>query len=223
MRDKPLRVSIRAERSSGPVELDGRLHLPESETGPGVVLCHPHPAGGGCMDVLLLRRIASELASRGSAVLRFDFGGVGASGGTFTNGEEETVDVAAAFAFMADRCDERAEEISMAGWSFGSWMCLKALADGLGAKACVSVAPPLDGCEWRPLAPRLSASPARRHYIVGDLDQFCSVRTLEEFTDAVPETDPEAVTVLENTDHFLFGLEDEVAALVAKFSLGTDP
>jgi alpha/beta superfamily hydrolase len=175
------------------------------------------------MDVLLLRRIASELSGNGSAVLRFDFGGVGASGGTFTNGVEETGDVAAAFAFMADREDRVTDDLCLAGWSFGALMCLSALADGLEARSCVAVAPPLDGVDWRPLAPGLSESPARRHYVIGDRDQFCSLGTLDEFTAAVPEKEPDAVTVLDGADHFLFGREEEVAALVARLTLGTDP
>jgi alpha/beta superfamily hydrolase len=205
-------------RPSGAVELEGRLHLPAGEAlAPGVVLCHPHPAGGGEMDVPLIRRLADELSSAGFASLRFNFGGVGASGGSFTDGVEEPADVAAAFEYLGSLEAVDAGRVSLTSWSFGSWMALMALADGLPALACAAVAPPLDFHDWAPLAARLAMSNTRRHYIVGEFDQFCSPDTLMEFAAAVSDEDTRNVTVLKDADHFLFGREHEVIDLVAGF------
>jgi uncharacterized protein len=208
-------VRFASRRAGGPVELEGRLHLPAGEAfAPGVVLCHPHPSGGGTMDVPLIRRLADELSSAGLAALRFNFGGVGASGGSFTDGAEEPADVAAAFEYLRSLDAVDAGRVSLAGWSFGSWMALMALADGLPALACAAVATPLDFHEWAPLAARLAKSNTRRHYIVGEFDQFCSPDTLMEFAAAVSDEDARNVTVLKDADHFLFGREHEVADLV---------
>ena len=167
------------------------------------------------MDVPLISQVAGALASRGFAALRFNFAGVGASGGRFTDGIDEPLDVRAAFDYVGSRSGVDAGSISIAGWSFGSWMALLALADGLPAQSCVAIAPPLAACGWTREAGRISRSKTRRHYIVGDRDQFCGIGTLESFA-AAARDDPRGVTVLEGADHFLFGREGEVARLVAE-------
>ena len=49
------RISFYAE-SEEPIRLEGVLHLPGSgdPDAPLVILCHPHPIGGGSMDVALI-------------------------------------------------------------------------------------------------------------------------------------------------------------------------
>lgn len=212
------RVTFTSDRRSGRIELEGRLHLPDGEGAfGGAVVCHPHPMGGGEMGVPLIRLICEEIASRGRAALRFDFGGVGGSGGSFTDGIEEPADVLAAFDLLKGLPDVAEESLSVAGWSFGSWMALMALAEGLPAISCVAIAPPLIAYDWALYAGRISESAAKRHYIVGDHDQFCDAGTLEEFAVAISEDDARNVTVLPGTDHFLFGREREVIDLVAGF------
>lgn len=211
------RVTFTGARPSGSIELEGRLHLPDGEGAfGGVVVCHPHPMGGGEMGVGLVRLICETLSSRGAAALRFNFGGVGGSGGTFTDGTEEPGDVIAAFEYL-EGLSEVSAATGLAGWSFGSWMALSALAEGLPAGACAAVAPPLDFHDWGRMAERLTSSGARRHYIVGELDQFCSPDTLAEFAASVSDEDARNVTVLPEADHFLFGRERQVADLVAEF------
>jgi alpha/beta superfamily hydrolase len=209
-------VTITSKRPSGAVELEARLALPDGDPCGGVVLCHPHPAGGGEMDVGLLRVIETRLLRGGFAVLRFNFPGVGRSTGQFTEGVEEPLDVAAAFGYLRQRCELAPSDVSVCGWSFGAWMSLIALADGLPAGACVAVAPPLMLYDWRPYVELIAASAARRNYIIGANDQFCPLDFLEAFTTALSPQDAENVTVLPATDHYLFGREDAVAALVAE-------
>lgn len=212
------RVTFTGVRPSGSIELEGRLHLPDGEGAfGGVVVCHPHPMGGGEMGVPLIRQIALEMASRGRAALRFDFGGVGGSGGSFTDGIEEPADVLAAFDFLKGLPDVADEGISVAGWSFGSWMALMALAEGLPAASCVAIAPPLIAYDWGLYTGRISESAAKRHYIVGDRDQFCDAGALKEFAAAVSEDDARNVMVLPGADHYLFDREREVVDLVAEF------
>lgn len=215
MNSRELEVLVPSRRKEGPVGLDGRLHLPEVEGGAaGVVLCHPHPAGGGEMNIQLMTSLAVSLSALGKAVLRFNFGGVGRSEGVFSDGTEEPGDVTAAFEYLGSLPEVDGSSLSLAGWSFGAWMALMALAEGLPARRIVAVAPPLIAYDWKREAPRLSASRTGRHYIAGDRDQFCPVGTLRAFAAAVSEEDEENVTVLSGADHFLFGRENEVARLV---------
>jgi len=210
------KLTITSERPSGPAELEASLATPEVEARGGVLLCHPHPAGGGEMDVGLLIVIERRLLQAGFAVLRFNFAGVGRSTGYFSEGMEEQVDVAAAMDALRSRTGLEADATSVCGWSFGAWMALAALADGLEAASCVAVAPPLVLFDWRPIAERIAASNVERHYIVGANDQFCPLDFLESFTSALSAQDAGNVTVLPATDHYLSGREDAVADLVAE-------
>src|SRR6202012_1925468 len=63
-------------------QLAAALDLPEREPIAYALFAHCFTCG---KDVLAARRIATELASKGIAVLRFDFTGLGSSEGDFAN------------------------------------------------------------------------------------------------------------------------------------------
>jgi alpha/beta superfamily hydrolase len=211
-----LSVRFPSDRKSGSIELEGRLRLPDGAIkAPGVVLCHPHPAGRGEMDVPLLTVIADSLGSAGYATLRFNFGGVGGSEGVFSDGVEETGDVWAAFDYLVSLDGVEGNNLSLVGWSFGAWMGLMAIGGGLPARNIVAIAPPLISYSWEGYAERIGESSAKRHYIVGDSDQFCPLTTLEMFAIAVSHEDEREINILSDADHFLFGREQEVAGLVS--------
>lgn len=208
-------VRFDSKRTAGPIKLEGVLQMPaDAEKSPAVVLCHPHPAGGGEMNVGLIVHLAVSLCALGNVVLRFNFGGVGGSEGDFTDGVEEPGDVLAAFDYLASMAEVVVDNISAAGWSFGSWMGLMALSEGLPARSVVAIAPPLIACDWKGKARLVAASGAERHYIVGERDHFCPLETLEAFAAAVSVQDAGNIIVLRGADHFFFGREGEVARLV---------
>jgi uncharacterized protein len=176
------------------------------------------------MGVSLIRRLAEELSARGLVALRFNFGGVGLSGGAFTDGREEPWDVAAAVGYLKTVPGVDTGRLNLAGWSFGSWMALMSLAQGLQVENCVAVAPPLIAYDWSGHAPKIAASPARRYYIVGDRDQFCPVEDLGKFASEISPQDAASVAVVPDADHFLFGRESEVIGMVVeRLETGSDP
>ncbi|MFL6827117.1 MAG: alpha/beta hydrolase family protein, partial [Bradyrhizobium sp.] len=69
-------------RGEGGHQLAASLDLPEREPLAYALFAHCFTCG---KDVLAARRIASTLAARGVAVLRFDFTGLGSSEGDFAN------------------------------------------------------------------------------------------------------------------------------------------
>lgn len=210
-------VTFPSERTTGTIRLEGRLHLPAAcGISPAVVLCHPHPMGGGEMDVGLIIHLAVSLCALGNVVLRFNFGGVAGSEGDFTDGIEEPGDVRAACDYLHSLDEVGGDSISVAGWSFGSWMGLMALADGLSARSIVAIAPPLIVYDWRSAARLIAQSSTSRHYIVGERDHFCPLGVLKAFASAVSDDDAGKITVLDGADHFFFGREGEVARLVAE-------
>src|SRR5450432_3719017 len=68
-----------------------------------VVVCHPHPLGGGTMNNNVVYRAAKALGDADVAVLRFNFRGVGASTGRHDGGEGEEQDALAALDLLAQR------------------------------------------------------------------------------------------------------------------------
>lgn len=117
--------------------LDGELAVPAGARA-GMVVCHPHPHYGGSMHTPVVEALFEGLPAHGVAVLRFDFRGVGASGGTHDGGDAERLDAAAAVSRLAAEVDG---PIVLAGWSFGADV---ALSTGPARIAgWFAVAPPL--------------------------------------------------------------------------------
>ncbi|MBL8672724.1 MAG: alpha/beta fold hydrolase [Alphaproteobacteria bacterium] len=77
---------MRSQKASFPgalgAALDGRLELPDGPPAAAALFAHCFTCS---KDVLAARRIAEGLAAAGFAVLRFDFTGLGHSGGEFAN------------------------------------------------------------------------------------------------------------------------------------------
>jgi len=166
------------------------------------------------MEVPLVHEIAGVLADSGCVALRFNFGGVGGSEGVFSDGAEEQADVRAGLNYLKTLDGVREDEVSVVGWSFGAWMALLSLCDGVPARTLVAIAPPLMMYEWQGYPERLASSETGRKYIVGEDDQFCPPNTLRSFATEISEGDLANITVLEGADHFLAGKEREVALLV---------
>src|ERR1044071_8707455 len=81
-------------------QIEARLELPDDETAPSVfgVACHPHSLKGGTMDNKVTHTLARAMVECGAPAFRFNFRGVGASGGTFDFGRGEVDDLAAVVA-----------------------------------------------------------------------------------------------------------------------------
>ncbi|HET6149558.1 MAG TPA: alpha/beta fold hydrolase [Polyangia bacterium] len=83
-----------------------------------VVVCHPHPQGGGTMNNNVVYRVAAALGAAGASVLRFNFRGVGRSTGSYDHGVGEEDDARDALDFLAGRY--LGVPLWMAGFSFGA-------------------------------------------------------------------------------------------------------
>ena len=93
------------------------------------VVCHPHPLHGGTMHNRATYRLARAVRATGGASLRFNFRGVGRSGGEYDGGQGEADDVRTALAWLAAQEPDLPRFAS--GFSFGAWMALRAgCADG---------------------------------------------------------------------------------------------
>lgn len=200
------------------IRLEGVLHRKEEAylDAPLAILCHPHPIGGGSMDVPLIVEMAEVLADSGLVALRFNFRGVGRSSGVSTGGLKETDDIQGVMRWLEEREDLRPREIFLAGWSFGSWVGLRwALASGVPSRT-VLVSPPLVGFDFFHFLEEADLRPEMgKSIIAGERDQFSGPEKLRELASRL-DADLE---LLPATDHFLFGREKEVAQRAAHFFL----
>ncbi|MFW6113484.1 MAG: alpha/beta hydrolase [Actinomycetota bacterium] len=206
------RVNFYAD-SVEPIRLEGLLDVPEeADRPPACILCHPHPIGGGSMHVPLLETMSRVLAGKGWACLRFNFRGVGGSSGRTSGDGRETEDVEGAFRWLKERGDLDTGRLGLAGWSFGAWVGLNwAVSSGV-CEFVALVNPPLVGFDFFYfLEGEAALKPGRTLIISGEKDQFADRERLEELASRLEAE----LRILRGADHFLFGMEMEVAEMVA--------
>ena len=200
----------------GEIELEGRLHFPEGGDTPvgGVAVCHPHPQYGGDMNNNVVTEIVRALLDRDIAAMRFNFRGVGASGGAFGGGAGEREDAIAALDAVANNDLAPLASVGLAGYSFGGGVALGAApeARGLAALAVVSAAGG-DDDDGRPGG--LTDLTMPKLLVTGDADSFATVERVEALAAALPP--PVETEVYPRTDHFWWGSEERMAARVADF------
>jgi alpha/beta superfamily hydrolase len=201
---------------SGDVTLEGALLTPDGEGPfPVVVVCHPHPQMGGDMHSNVVAAAVSGLVERGVAAIRFNFRGVGRSGGAHTSGEGEQHDVRAVLAHAAALPDVDPGRVGLAGYSFGAGMAAAVAADGATAgsiDALALIAPP-GGAAGHSQGLASFARPTL--LMAGEDDQFCPAEALQDLASALG--DDAETHVVPRVDHFWLGFEREVSATVGEF------
>jgi alpha/beta superfamily hydrolase len=181
----------------GAISLEGRLALPANQTLGGVVICHPHPLYGGEMDNPVVTRASEVCQAAGLAALRFNFRGVGGSGGVHDNGEGELDDVTSALDFLQSRIGPHLP-LGVVGYSFGAWVGSRVAHRERRVRALAVIAPPLAFYDFGFLA----GSSQAILLVVGSNDQYCPRDELQALGRRVPGA---RVAVIEGADHFFFG------------------
>ncbi|MFV2000596.1 MAG: alpha/beta hydrolase [Acidimicrobiia bacterium] len=191
------------------VRLEAILEVPNNPTGT-LVLCHPHPQQGGTMRTPILHEIKKHALATGLVVLRFNFRGVGASTGSYDNGEGEVRDVAAAMS-RAESLDHT--PVALSGWSFGAAIALRWQASAGSRATYVGIAPPV-GNELAPELPRADElEPARRRFIVGARDQLVDVDALTSYAGSIGAT----IDIFRSSDHFFLSRRERLAQDVVAY------
>jgi uncharacterized protein len=204
-------VTVEAERlvleTIDGVVLDAEAAVPPAPWAAAVV-CHPHPLYGGDMRNNVVDALVRALSGAGVATVRFDFRGVGRSGGEHGDGETERLDVVAAIEAVAPLAGDG--PVLLAGYSFGAAVAL-AVADPR-LSAWFAVAPPLA------MAGRsgLIASTDHRPKVIqaAEHDQFTPPAAME---DAVASWLATTVEVVPMADHFMAGATGVVAERAVAF------
>jgi alpha/beta superfamily hydrolase len=167
-----------------------RLEAVYEEKGPGpcVVITHPHSLMGGNMNNNVVMAAWDTALAEGSSVIRFNFRGVGRSGGSFDEGNGEISDIAAVVQFVN-------RPVIIIGYSFGAWVAARYMKRLENALPCFFISPPTGMFAFP------SMKQDRVWAVTGDLDQFCSIPVLENLMDA------SRLAVVKEVDHFWFGDE----------------
>ncbi|GAA4363075.1 alpha/beta hydrolase [Kangiella marina] len=105
------------------------------------VCCHPHPVHGGAMTNKVIHTVSRTLASLGIPSIRFNFRGVGASEGSYDEGEGEQQDLLKVIEWAQKEYPGR--PLWLAGFSFGSWIAALQ-AKSHNAAQLISIAPPVN-------------------------------------------------------------------------------
>jgi hypothetical protein len=193
----------RIEGAAGAIEVASAA--PQAPRGIGVI-AHPHPLFGGTMDNKVVTTLARAFTDAGIATLRFNFRGVGASGGAHDEGRGETEDMLRVVEHARSAFGE--VPLVLAGFSFGGAVAVRA-SSRVDFAQLVLVAPGFRritgqgmGAAPDPNDPNLGAPGRHSHantvVVHGDLDE--TVPLADSIAWATPREVP--VVVVPGGEHF---------------------
>jgi hypothetical protein len=181
------------------IQLEGLLSVHEALSAKGgMILCHPHPQYGGDMHSSVITTAVEAASQEGFSTLRFNFRGVGASGGSYNDGIGEKEDVKAAIDYLYSRQKDSNLPLILLGYSFGAWAGLPVGVQDSRIKGMVAIAPPLELYDFG----FLMGCKKRKLLIAGSRDSFCPVALFEKWYGHLEE--PRSLAIIEGADHFFF-------------------
>jgi hypothetical protein len=150
------------------------------------------------MHNLVISTTVDVASQEGFSTLRFNFRGVGRSGGSYSEGVGEREDVQAAIDYLYSALGHADSPLTLLGYSFGAWAGLPVGIQDNRIKGMVAIAPPLGLYDFG----YLEGSKKTKLLIAGDQDFFCPTALLESFFERLEE--PKSLAIIEGADHFFF-------------------
>jgi alpha/beta superfamily hydrolase len=174
--------------------------LVEAPAGAGsehmAILCHPHPQFQGTMHNKVVHTLARAMNDLGIPALRFNFRGVGASQGSYGDGQGEIDDIYAVADYVRQHWP--GASIWLAGFSFGAVVAARA-AQQVTPLQLISIAPAVNV-----LGRELQAIPAMPWLIVqGDADEVVPEAEVTAWVNGL-EPQPDYI-VMPGVGHFFHG------------------
>ena len=195
---------------AGPIE--AVLDLPEADLFEAphgtAVIAHPHPQFGGTMTNKVVQTIARACVQCGWRAVRFNFRGVGASGGHYDEGRGEVDDMLAVVAQTAPAD----QPLLLAGFSFGGFIAARAI-DTLHPQRTIAGAVLVGTAASRFDVPPVPAELHPQTLVVhGEQDDTVPLASVMDW--ARPQSLP--VTVVPGGEHFFHGQLPLLKALVVR-------
>ncbi len=144
-----------------------------TSTNKTIVVCHPHPLHGGTMQNKVVTTLVRTFHAIGFNSVRFNFRGVGASGGEHAAGIGEADDLITILDWLGDCLPQ--EQLYLAGFSFGAYVAYRvATASHYKDKLqhLLLVAPPVQYPEFQ----KLSKPKAPWTVVQGEADEVVEPR-----------------------------------------------
>ena len=189
--------------------LEAILKEPRGAEVRGVALVlHPHPLGGGTMHNKVVFRAAAALNDAGLVTLRVNFRGVGQSTAEHDEGRGELEDVQVCLDFLAEKY--RTEGITLAGFSFGSYVGMQVGVRDNRVRHLISIGTPVDKYDFSFL------EDCRKPilFVHGDRDEFGQAAHVRALAARLPAEAQAQVKIISNADHFLEGHLDEMKRVI---------
>jgi alpha/beta superfamily hydrolase len=191
---------------SGDLKIEGLIDRAGGDR--AVVVTHPHPLYGGEMHNNVVEAVTAAYRKGGYTTLRFNFRGVGRSGGAYGEGIGEQEDVQGALTLLREAAKT---QIDLAGYSFGAWINALGTDRFEEVKRFVMVSPPVGLVDFSFLKyePRIGLVIAGSH---DDIGPPVLIR------DMVQTWNPEArIEIIEGADHFYLGRTGEIEKIIGSF------
>jgi uncharacterized protein len=190
--------------------LEALLNTGAPDAAYSVLICHPHPLGGGTMHNKVVYHTMKAFQSLGFPVLRFNFRGTGLSEGTHDHGRGEQDDVRAALDWL--ECEFK-PPIVFAGFSFGSYVGMRVCCADPRVKGLVAMGLPVHA-EGRDYTYEFLESCGKpKLFVSGTLDQYGPRAQVQATIDSAQS--PKDLVWVEDADHFFAGKLDQVQKAIA--------
>ena len=196
MNSKTLKSTIQGPAGILEIALDS----PDAEPRGVAVIAHPHPLFGGTLDNKVVQTLARAFVAAGWTAVRFNFRGVGASGGSHDEGRGELEDFLAVGQHVAPDGKGQAA-LALAGFSFGAFVTTHAferLNASRPVEKLVLVGTSVSRALAAPIAP---AAHLKTLVLHGEQDDTVQLSAVMDW--ARPQALP--VTVVPGAGHFFHG------------------
>ena len=208
--NKPAASLLRATLAGPAGDIEALIEMPRAAPPPAFgVICHPHPLHGGTLTNKVVHTLARSFQELLVPTIRFNFRGVGQSGGRFAEGIGETEDALAVIGAGRTRWPSAA--VWLAGFSFGGAVAYRAAASA-GAELLVTVAPavwlidvtasPVPDCPWL--------------IVQGDADELVDPQSVLQWAEKLQPAP--TVRLLPGVGHFFHGRLRELNSVVVDFA-----
>jgi len=197
---------------------EGRLecwYMPaEAPDAPTALILHPEPDKGGTMNNRVTYALYRHFQSRGFAVMRFNFRGVGRSQGTYDSGDGELSDAATAMDWLQAQ-NPASSQCWIAGFSFGSWIGMQLMMRRPEIQGFIAVTPPATTHDFTFLAP----CPASGLIVHGERDTAVPPETVHKLVDklSIQKGVEIKVDIVPDANHFFTDHLDPVIEHVSDY------